>query len=1767
MIVLYRIIFQLSMVILLFFFTILLSLANVGNLELPSNGNVVNGEASIDVDGADMEVFQSTDRAIIEWDTFNIGSDASVNFSQPSVSSVALNRVLSSDPSKIFGSLTSNGQIFLINTNGVYFSPEARVDVGALVTSTSNISNENFLNENYEFIANGSGSVINEGSITGNFVALVGSQVKNTGNIVATVDDVILASGDKVVLDFSSGQNIGVEIDANEYESIVENEGVISAEGFVILKASATQSLIDETINTPESATNIISENGVVRLVSSAGEINAKNVIIDAGKNGGSFINGKIDVSNNTSSGKIKITGKEVTIGSNSNLDATSGGDGGTILIGGNWQGSGDTRQATFTTIHKGAVVDASSKDGGDGGTIVAWSDVSDKESVTKVFGSLYAKGGPNAGDGGNIETSGGTLKIDDIHVNTDAANGKTGLWLLDPYNFTIDTTYAGYLQTALSSNNVTISTEGSSTINFVEGGDDVNSSGSGTEGDITFNSDTDITIGDNKTLRLIASGDIKLKGYLRGESYLILEGDSVDISGNLRDFKKIDIMNTEESTLSGNFYDVAKLDKSSAEAQLSGSDNTGNLIISGDTIGIDDIYVRQGSVALKKFSAADISLYDGAALSLHASSSYSLSGATSGNGDFTKVGSGYFTFLGNDSGVTTFSEASLPTGLSDAGEDLTVTSGNTYTLSGNETFDSIAGAGTIALGSNTLTSGVSGGDGGDTTFSGVMSGSGALTKQGSSTLTLSGTNTYTGATTLSDGHITVTGKLGNGSYSGNIAIASGSLLTYGGGDATFSGVMSGSGSFTKTESGDLTLSGTNTYTGTTTLSGVDRLWVTGALSSSSSLAVTSGQFVMRKAMTFATVTGGGGITNGGYDLTVGNGTDFTYEGSVIGTGDLTKVGSGTWTIDMSSTMSMTGDYNVNAGKLLLSGGGTANESGLSVASGAEFSTEGWLAFQFSSISGAGNITGDQNLVYNGSGDSTFSGVRSGAGYLYMMGSGTFTLTGDNTYTGPTDLRDGNLVVAGDLATSGIVFSNGAQLTLGADMALTGELSGTGEIATAGYTITLGDSSSWNNPIVISGTGGFTKTGSGTIQMLNASTYTGTTTINNGTLSVSTYNGALSDSSPLSVASGATYTLGEDDTFASITGAGTIATGGNTLTAGNSGNQTFSGVISGSGGLTKAGSGTLTLSGTNTYTGTTTINNGTLTVSGALSDSSSLSVASGKTYTLGSTDTVGSITGAGTIATGGYTLTAGNSSNQTFSGVISGSGALIKAGSGILTLSGTNTYTGATTISAGALTVSGVLSDSTAVSVASGKTYTLGAADTVSSISGAGTIATGGYTLTAGNSSNQTFSGAISGTGGLTKTGSGTLTLSGTNTHTGTTTVSAGTLTVSGSLSDSSSLSVASGATYNLGANDTFASIAGVGTIATGGYTLTMGDGNDHTFAGVISGTGGLTKQGGGQLTLSGANTYTGATTLNTGVLSVTGSLSDSTAFTGSAGSTYAMYVADEIGSIAGGANIANGGYGLTVGGNNSSTTYSGVISGTGSLTKKGTGTLTLTGVNTYTGGMTIEGGSVGVATASGVDDNPFVDTSSMSIASGASFIYNLSSNQTLSGVISGSGGVTHSGSGTLTLSGTNTYAGATTISSGDMSLTGKLGNGSYSGNIAIASGSEFIYSSNSDQTLSGTISGSGLLINHKVGSGTLTLSGTVSFNGSQELSLAPGQSIQLVENNKFINDDSLSKIDLLNNINEGFNNDSFYKIDEPLIMFDKVNDDLISLLLEKNES
>jgi autotransporter-associated beta strand protein len=278
-------------------------------------------------------------------------------------------------------------------------------------------------------------------------------------------------------------------------------------------------------------------------------------------------------------------------------------------------------------------------------------------------------------------------------------------------------------------------------------------------------------------------------------------------------------------------------------------------------------------------------------------------------------------------------------------------------------------------------------------------------------------------------------------------------------------------------------------------------------------------------------------------------------------------------------------------------------------------------------------------------------------------------------------------------------------------------------------------------------------------------------------------------------------------------------------------------------------------------------------------------------------------------ASGGTIDTAGQ--NSTFSGTISNDGAdttgtLTKSGSGTLTLSGANTYTGATQVSAGTLNLTGSLA-STSITVASGATLqdgagglssssnvtvngtlSLGANEAISQLGGSGAVNVGSHTLSVDQG---TFSGDVSGTGGLTKTGAGTLTLSGSNALTGATTVSAGTLSLTGSLA-STSVSIASGATLQdssgglaanavvnnagtltLGANQTISQLDGAGGVNLGSHTLSLSQG---TYSGSLSGTGGLSKQGSGLLTLSGTSNYSGATIVQGGTLAVQGNLAAS---------------------------------------------------------------------------------------------------------------------------------------------------------------------------------------------------------------------------------------------------------------------------------------------------
>ncbi|MDX9843177.1 MAG: Ig-like domain-containing protein [Aquabacterium sp.] len=419
-----------------------------------------------------------------------------------------------------------------------------------------------------------------------------------------------------------------------------------------------------------------------------------------------------------------------------------------------------------------------------------------------------------------------------------------------------------------------------------------------------------------------------------------------------------------------------------------------------------------------------------------------------------------------------------------------------------------------------------------------------------------------------------------------------------------------------------------------------------------------------------------------------------------------------------------------------------------------------------------------------------------------------------------------------------------------------------------------------------------------------------------------------------------------------------------------------------------------------------------------------------------------------------------------------------------------------------------------------------------------GTLTLGGgttQTVTHGAGDTATISSVIAGSGALTKAGGGNLTLSGSgNTFSGATTISAGTLTVSGgdALASNTSVSVAAGATLALAGNEALGNLSGAGSVTLGSFNLTSNQTADTTFSGGISGTGGVTFNQIGaatySTTLSGTNTYTGNTVLaNYGWLKLNGdaSMSNSNAVRVNGNSVLTLLSDQTIGSLASAgsnASIQLGSYTLNAGGDNTSTSVLGVISGTGSLVKQGSGTLTLSGSNTYGGTTTVSGGTLSIAgdgnlgsgavnLAGGtvLDVTGATTIDNAIVLSGNSSIGN-SNAVTLSGAISGAYDLTKTGSGTLTLSGSNGY-GATYVSAGTLSISndGNLGSGAV--NLAagttlaltgantidnaIVLGGNATVSSSAAASLSGVISGAFTLT--KAGASTLTLSGSNTYGAT----------------------------------------------------------------------
>ena len=409
--------------------------APVASTQLPTGGKVMSGTTSIQSVGNVLNINQSSQRSAINWNTFNVGSGAKVNFIQPSASSVTLNRVLDTNGSQILGSINANGQVFISNPNGVLFGPNSQVNVGGLIATTQNINVDDFMAGKSTFEGNGAaGSVVNQGTLEaalGGYIALLAPSVRNEGVVLAREGTVAFAAGDKTVVQFNGPQLVSVMVDRSVLDALVENKQIVRADGgLVIFSARSANAVLSSVIRN----TGTVQANTIVN--------RQGRIMLEGGSQGVVEVGGTLQASGvdaGTQGGTISATGDKVSVVSGALLDATGQAGGGNVLVGGGWQGSDPTIQsANAVNIASGAVLNASAIQNGKGGTVVAWSDTQNSAGVTKVQGTLLARGGALGGDGGRIETSGRWISTNGASGDASAFRGLSGQWLFDPYDIEI---------------------------------------------------------------------------------------------------------------------------------------------------------------------------------------------------------------------------------------------------------------------------------------------------------------------------------------------------------------------------------------------------------------------------------------------------------------------------------------------------------------------------------------------------------------------------------------------------------------------------------------------------------------------------------------------------------------------------------------------------------------------------------------------------------------------------------------------------------------------------------------------------------------------------------------------------------------------------------------------------------------------------------------------------------------------------------------------------------------------------------------------------------------------------------------------------------------------------------------------------------------------------------------------------------------------------------------------------------------------------------
>ena len=987
-----------------------------------------------------------------------------------------------------------------------------------------------------------------------------------------------------------------------------------------------------------------------------------------------------------------------------------------------------------------------------------------------------------------------------------------------------------------------------------------------------------------------------------------------------------------------------------------------------------------------------------------------------------------------NVSGVGNSSAGAIMNGSSTG-----ATCQESVTLAASSTFIATSGGMTFSGGFTGNTFGITVGGSYNTTISGVIgTTSGTLTKNGSGILTLSGANTYTGITTVAAGTL----KLGaNGSglngplgtTSANTSITAGAVLDLNG--------------FTLVTSEPLTLNGT----GLTALAA-------GALTNTGGNATYSGNITLGSlgatitATTSGTLTCSGNVTGNTFALTLDGaiGSTGIMSGAVqTTTGTVTKNGAGTWTFGNAAS-NYTGLTSISAGTLKLGASSTATTGPLGNVSGATSVTEG-ASLDMNGFSLTSSAT--EPLTINGIGVSSF-------GALTNSSSTASTFIGAITLASASEIE-----------------------------AASGNISLTGAINNAGFLLTVDGSNAVNiGTAVMSGAGGLTKNGTGTLTVNGAHTFTGAITVNNGIYKLGSA-GTAAASGPLgtnaggtTVASGASLDL-NGQTFLTT----------EALTINGSGVSSL-GALTNSSTTVAVWPGTVALNDpTNNYIGTSgNSTSGTLTVSGLISGSNPLQIVN-----------TGATASSVILSNGG----------STYSGVTTVVSGTLKLGvSGTSPNGPLGTTTGGTNVNSGACldlnaitlaTSEGLIINGTGISSAGALTNS-----STTAVTWSGTVslgdATNNYIGTSGNATTGilTVSGIISGSNPVQITHTGTtkssVVFSNTsNSYTGTTTILSGTLKLgaAGVIPNSNAVTVTG--TLDLASySEEVGSIAGGGIITTsiaGACALTCGgDNSSTTYSGsftVGSGTPALIKTGTGTLTLSGASTYTGTTTISQGIIKLGAS---STATTGPLGNVSAGT------TVSSGASLDMNGFSLTSSATESLTINGIGVSSFGALTNSSSTAATFVGAITLASASEIEAASGNISLTGAINNAGFLLTVDGSNA------VNIGT-----AVMSGAGGLTKNGTGTLTVNGLHTFTGAVTInngiyklgSAGTASASGPLGTNA--GGTTVASGASLDLNGQTVLTTEAvTINGTGYSSNGAIfnNTGTGTFPGAITLGSASTI-------------------------------------------------------------------